>query len=66
MRRAAWVAVTSLVLLLASGPATAGAAPVGGLGEHVSSIAPEHPREDGAMFGQCVSTMATTGECPGH
>ena len=43
----------------------AASAPMGGrgFGEHVSSMAPEHPLEFGAMFGQCVSEMAITGEC---
>jgi hypothetical protein len=27
-------------------------------GRHVASVAPEHPREGGAEFGACVSTMA--------
>lgn len=33
-------------------------------GEHVSSVAPEHPKEEGALFGECVSELAITGECP--
>jgi len=35
-----------------------------GIGQHVSSVAPEHPLLDGAHFGACVSEMAITGECP--
>jgi hypothetical protein len=34
------------------------------LGEHVSGHAPEHPREMGALFGECVSELAITGTCP--
>ncbi len=34
------------------------------LGEHVSGHAPEHPREMGVLFGECVSELATTGTCP--
>ena len=36
----------------------------GQIGEHVSGVAPEHPREEGADFGECVSELAITGECP--
>lgn len=32
-----------------------------GLGHHVSQMAPDHPREHGQMFGECVSTMARSG-----
>jgi hypothetical protein len=35
-----------------------------GIGEHVSSVAPEHPLADGRLFGECVSELAITGECP--
>ena len=35
----------------------------GQLGEHVSSHAPEHPIMHGVLFGECVSELATTGEC---
>lgn len=43
-------------------------APMGGrpFGEHVSGMAPEHPRMHGSQFGECVSDMAITGECPHH
>lgn len=34
------------------------------LGEHVSGHAPEHPREMGRKFGECVSELAITGICP--
>lgn len=36
------------------------------LGEHVSGHAPEHPRDMGRMFGECVSELAITGTCPHH
>ena len=32
------------------------------LGEHVSGHAPEHPREMGVLFGECVSELALTGK----
>jgi hypothetical protein len=35
-------------------------------GNHVASMAPGHPQSHGQMFGECVSTMATTGVCPHH
>lgn len=35
-------------------------------GQHVASMAPEHPREHGRMFGQCVSAMARGEDCPHH
>lgn len=53
----------------AGSPGNAAAnAPTGGraFGEHVSGMAPEHPRMHGRHFGECVSDMATTGECPHH
>jgi hypothetical protein len=27
-------------------------------------VAPEHPLADGRLFGECVSELAITGECP--
>lgn len=33
------------------------------LGAHVSGMAPEHPILHGALFGECVSELATTDEC---
>jgi hypothetical protein len=33
-------------------------------GQHVSSMAPEHPLLYGRMFGECVSEVAITGQCP--
>ena len=35
-------------------------------GQHVSGMAPEHAILHGALFGECVSEMAVTGECPHH
>lgn len=35
-------------------------------GTHVAEMAPAHPKAHGAMFGECVSTMAQTGSCPHH
>lgn len=51
-----------------SSPPTSAQAPTGGrqFGEHVSGMAPEHPRRQGRLFGECVSDMATTGLCPHH
>jgi hypothetical protein len=50
-----------------AGPVSAHVAPGPGFGEHIRQMTPEHPREHGRMFGVCVATMATTGECPhGH
>ena len=34
------------------------------LGEHVSGHAPEHPLEQGRLFGECVAELAITGACP--
>ena len=68
-RRDLLIAATAAVLMFANTPAlTRGAVPGGGpaFGQHVSDMAPEHPLEHGAEFGQCVSTMAQGGECPHH
>ena len=35
-------------------------------GAHVSGMAPEHPREHGRGFGDCVSELAVTGVCSHH
>jgi hypothetical protein len=35
-------------------------------GQHVSGMAPEHPRLHGSLFGECVSELAITGDCPHH
>ena len=32
--------------------------------EDIAEMAPEHPKEFGRHFGECVSSMASTGECP--
>ncbi len=45
-------------------PANAHVAPGPEFGRHLHEITPEHPLEHGGMFGECVATMATTGECP--
>ena len=66
-RLMAIVAVIVLMVGLMVAPAFAEtAAPGGGsaFGKHVSSMAPEHPRDHGAEFGQCVSTMAKESDCP--
>src|SRR5574341_271560 len=34
------------------------------LGQHVSGHAPEHPLEQGRLFGDCVAELAITGSCP--
>jgi hypothetical protein len=43
-------------------------APGGGpaFGQHVSGMAPEHPKEHGRLFGECVSAMAQGAECDHH
>lgn len=37
-----------------------------GFGTHVSEMAPDHPRADGAEFGACVSAMARGESCLPH
>lgn len=70
MRRSLVIAGIVLLGLLGSPVAVRADMPVPGgssaFGQHVAGMAPEHPREHGAMFGACVSTMATTGNCPHH
>ena len=46
-------------------PASGTQAPMGGrgFGEHVSQMAPEHPKDHGVMFGECVSEMAIGDDC---
>lgn len=44
-------------------PKTQGAGKDGKIGEHVSSVAPEHPLAERERFGECVSELAITGEC---
>jgi hypothetical protein len=34
-----------------------------GFGQHVAGMAPEHATAHGALFGECVSSMATGGTC---
>lgn len=53
---------------IAQASAEEGVSPGGGpaFGQHVSGMAPEHPKGHGRMFGQCVSAMARTGQCPHH
>jgi hypothetical protein len=43
-------------------------APGGGpaFGQHVSGMAPDHPKEHGRLFGECVSAMAQGAECDHH
>ena len=68
-RLMAALAVVVMMMGLMVAPAFAETvAPGGGsaFGEHVSSMAPEHPRDHGREFGECVSTMARTGTCPHH
>lgn len=35
-------------------------------GQHIASMAPEHPRAHGRMFGECVSSMARGEGCAHH
>jgi hypothetical protein len=62
------IVVTTLVgamLGATSAPAFADQVPPSpDFGQHLAEITPEHPQEDGAMFGACVSTMALGSECP--
>jgi hypothetical protein len=53
---------------LAVGTAAAGPAPGGGpeFGWHVAEMAPEHPKDHGRHFGDCVSEMATSSVCDHH
>jgi len=65
-RLVAIVAVVLLMTVLMVVPAFAQTVAPGGsnaFGEHVSSMAPEHPRDHGREFGECLSTMARTGVC---
>lgn len=66
-RLVAIVAMVLLMTVLMVVPAFA-QTPGGGdaFGEHVSSMAPERPRDHGREFGECVSSMARTGTCPHH
>jgi hypothetical protein len=60
------VAVVVLMIGLVVAPAFAETVARGGgsaFGEHVSSMAPERPMDQGGVFGKCLSTMALTGDC---
>lgn len=50
------------------GSAAAQPTPGGGpdFGRHVADIAPDHPIDHGRQFSECVSALATTGECSHH
>jgi hypothetical protein len=67
LRRLLLSAVLITALLLGAAPAAlaANVRPGGGpaFGDHVSSMAPEHPIMNGRHFGECISGMAR-GECP--
>lgn len=43
---------------------TQGAGEARKIGEHVSSVTPEHPLAERELFGECISELAITGECP--
>ena len=58
--------ISAAALLGATAPALA--QPPGGgngFGQHVREMTPDHAIEHGAGFGDCVSMMASSGEC-GH
>jgi hypothetical protein len=56
--------VTATLLGVGASPALADSvSPSPAFGQHVSSVAPEHALASGAMFGDCVRTMARTGTC---
>jgi hypothetical protein len=62
-------AICLLAAALLAAPATAQTVSPGdgnAFGQHVAEMAPEHPRDHGAEFGECVSSMARTGTCPHH
>jgi hypothetical protein len=59
----------ALGLALTTGVALADNPTPGGgdtFGQHIATMAPEHPQAHGPMFGECVSTMAQGGTCPHH
>jgi hypothetical protein len=70
MRRSLVIAVMVLAVAAFRPGAVAAEEPSPGggdaFGQHVASMAPEHPRSHGPAFGECVSTLATTGTCPHH
>ena len=43
---------------------TSGTAQDAGIGEHVSSVSPEHPLAHRRDFGECVVEIAMGGDCP--
>jgi hypothetical protein len=66
MKRTFVIVLTATAALIGVGasPAVADSVPPSpAFGQHVSSVAPEHPLQSGVMFGDCVRTMATTGTC---
>ena len=71
-KRATAVAAASCLLMVSAViAAPAGAQTVtpgdgNAFGQHVASMAPEHPSDHGALFGECVSGLAVSGTCPHH
>jgi hypothetical protein len=57
------IMVGSLVAGSAGTALAAEATPGPGFGKHVSEMVPEHPRDHGRTFGECVSAMARGGVC---
>ncbi len=57
------VAVVLAGVVVPSARAAGGSCPDPGpgFGEHIASMAPEHPLRGGGMFGHCVSAMASGG-----
>ncbi len=33
------------------------------IGSHVTGVTPEHPLDEGRLFGECIAELALTGEC---
>jgi hypothetical protein len=72
MKAAVLAAILGLGAIGGGGVAVAafaqGAGPGNGpaFGEHISGMAPEHATMHDGMFGECASTMASTGEFPHH
>lgn len=58
------VLATMFPAALAEGTPSPGGGPV--FGQHISAMAPGHPREHGAAFGACVSAMASGTNCEHH
>lgn len=60
------VSLMGAVLLAGAVPAFAEPLTPGGgpaFGQHVSGMAPDHAKDHGAVFGECVSTMAQGAGC---